>query len=99
MLGLRINLCKSELCPSGEVEGVEDLACILCCKVGFFPMNYCACHCSSYRAISARKLIIMERYLVVYNCQRDGSTLLKITLSTLPTHFLSHAANGLEKLE
>lgn len=40
MRGLRVNLCKSELVPVGDVGGVEELASLLYCKVGSLPMAY-----------------------------------------------------------
>ncbi|RVW61699.1 hypothetical protein CK203_065929 [Vitis vinifera] len=35
--GLRINLAKSEIIPVGEVEGIEELAVELGCRVGQLP--------------------------------------------------------------
>ena len=40
ILGLRINLDKSELIPVGCVENVEALAAELGCKVGSLPSSY-----------------------------------------------------------
>ena len=38
--GLKVNVGKSEIVPVGEVGNLDDLACILCCKVGCLPMSY-----------------------------------------------------------
>ena len=40
MLGLKINLKKSEMIPIEEVDNVEDLACEIMCKVGKLPSSY-----------------------------------------------------------
>ena len=40
ILGLRINLCKSEMVPVGQVLDLERLADILGCKTAQLPMNY-----------------------------------------------------------
>lgn len=39
VLGLKINLAKSELVPIGNVNDVEDLARILGCRVSSLPSN------------------------------------------------------------
>ena len=40
LLGLKINLNKSEIIPIGPVDNVEELASKLGCKAGSFPMSY-----------------------------------------------------------
>ena len=40
ILGLKVNLDKSELIPVGNVENVEELASELDCKVGCLPSTY-----------------------------------------------------------
>ena len=40
ILGLRINLSKSELIPVGRLENLEDLASVLGCKEGVLPTTY-----------------------------------------------------------
>ena len=40
MLGLKINLEKSEMILVGEVDNLEDLACEIGCKVGKLPSSY-----------------------------------------------------------
>lgn len=40
VLGLRINLVKSELVPIGNVNNVEGLANMLGCRVSSLPLKY-----------------------------------------------------------
>ena len=40
MLGLKINLEKSEMVLVGEVDNVENLACKIGCKVGKLSSSY-----------------------------------------------------------
>ena len=40
MLGLKINLEKSEVIPVGEVDLLEELAYEIGCKVGKLPSSY-----------------------------------------------------------
>ena len=37
---LKVNVGKSEIVPVGEVGNLDDLARILCCKVGCLPISY-----------------------------------------------------------
>lgn len=37
---MRINLGKSEIVSVGEVENIEELASVLCCRVSRLPMTY-----------------------------------------------------------
>ena len=40
IIGLKVNVSKSEIVPVGEVGNLDALARVLCCKVGCFPMSY-----------------------------------------------------------
>ncbi len=40
ILGLKINLSKSELVPVGQVPNVPELASILGCRVAALPLTY-----------------------------------------------------------
>ncbi len=40
VIGLRVNMIKSEMMPIGEVENLYSLADILSCRVGALPLNY-----------------------------------------------------------
>ena len=35
-----MNVGKSEIMLVGEVGNLDALACVLCCKIGCFPMSY-----------------------------------------------------------
>ena len=40
ILGLKINVTKSELIPVGRTENLDELALVLGCKVGVLPTTY-----------------------------------------------------------
>ena len=40
IIGLKVNVQKSEMVPIGEIDDVHALAKILGCKVGTLPMSY-----------------------------------------------------------
>jgi hypothetical protein len=109
--GLRINLAKSELVPVGNVMNVEGLASILGCRVSSLPMKYLGLPLgASFKAKSIWDDIIekVERRLagwkMMYLSKGGRVTLIKSTLSNLPTYFMSlfplpvGVANRLEKL-
>jgi len=94
--GLRINLGKSEIVLIGAVEDVEGLAHLLGCRVASFPMSNLGLPLgASYKSVSIWNGIIekMERRLSGWKCMclsKGGwLTLLKSTLSNLPTYLLS----------
>ena len=110
--GLGVNMGKSELVPVGEVNNVSVLADILCCKVGALPMTYLGMPLgSSFKASSVWNPILenIERKLAgwqkLYLSKGGRLTLLKSTLSSLPTYYLSlftipkHVAKRIEKLQ
>jgi hypothetical protein len=110
--GLRINLRKSEIVPIGEIEDVEGLAQILGCWVPSLPMTYLGLLLgASYKAVSIWNGVIekMEWRLAewkrMYLLKGGQLTLLKSTLSNLPTYDLSlfpnlvGVANHLDKLQ
>ena len=110
--GLRINLGKSEMVPVGEVHNVEDLALILGCKVAPLPMKYLGLPLGApFKAKSIWNPIIkrMEKHLVgwkrLYLSKGGKVTIIKSTLSSLPTYFLSlfpipaGVAHRLEKIQ
>uniref|UniRef100_A0A2N9GQ21 Reverse transcriptase domain-containing protein n=1 Tax=Fagus sylvatica TaxID=28930 RepID=A0A2N9GQ21_FAGSY len=112
MTGLGVNMGKSELVPVGEVSNVDQLAEILCCRVGVLPMSYLGMPLgSSFKASSVWNPILekIERKLAgwkkLYLSKGGRLTLLKSTLSSLPTYFLSlftipaHVAERIEKLQ
>jgi hypothetical protein len=110
--GLRINLGKSEMVPVGEVSNLEELALILGCKVAPLPMKYLGLPLGApFKAKSIWNPIIerMEKRLAgwkrLYLSKGGKLTLIKSTLSSLPTYFLSlfpipaGVAHRLEKIQ
>ena len=80
----------------GEVGNLHALACVLCCRVGSLPMNYLGMPLGAHykdpliwNSIQEK----MERRLFgwkqLYMSKRGSLTLLKSTLLSLPTYFLS----------
>jgi hypothetical protein len=96
VFGLRINLAKSELVPVGNVMNVEGLASILGCRVSSLPMKYLGLPLGvSFKAKSIWDDIIekVQRRLAgwkrMYLSKGGRVTLIKSTLSTMPTYFMS----------
>ena len=111
MTGLKVNVAKSELVLIGEVNNVYVLAEILGCRVGALPMTYLGMPLgASHKSPSIWNPILekIHRKLAgwkkLYLSKGGRLTLLKSTLSSLPTYFLSlftiptHVANKIEKL-
>ena len=93
---LKVNLGKSELVPVGSVPNVEELAGVLGCKVAGLPMIYLGLPLgASYKNPSIWNDIIekMEQRLAgwkrMYLSKGARVTLIKSTLSNLPTYYLS----------
>ncbi|KAG2411395.1 hypothetical protein I3760_Q000600 [Carya illinoinensis] len=94
--GLKVNLEKSELVPIGEVSNIRHLARTMGCKVSSFPMTYLGLPLgSASRTIAVWDSVIekIERRLAgwkrLYLSKGGRITLIKSTLSNLPTYFLS----------
>lgn len=106
-----VEVAKSEIVPvvkAGNLNAPEN---ILCCKIGSLPMTYLGMPFGApFQAISIWDSIIekMERKLSLwkhlYLSKGGRLTLLKITLSSLPTYYLSlfivpkSVADRLEKI-
>ena len=112
MSGLHINLAKSELVPIGDVLNMGELVAILGCRQSSLPITYLGLLLGAKfkdRAIWNPILEKMERKLAswkrFYLSKGGKVTLLKSTLSTLPTYYLSlfpipvDVANRIEKLQ
>ena len=112
VISLNFNLAKSEMVLIGEVNNVHALAKILGCRVGILLMTYLGMLLgASHKAPSIWNPILEknERKLAdwkkLYLSKGGRLTLLKSTLSNLPTYFLSlftsptHVANKIEKLQ
>ena len=87
---------KSEIIPIGEVHNIQSLANILQCRVGSLPMIYLGIPLGTlYKTPSIWNLILerMEKKLSGWKrlyLSKDGRlTLLKSTLPSLPTYYLS----------
>jgi hypothetical protein len=110
--GLRINLGKSELVPVGDVSDVEGLADILGCKTASLPMQYLGLPLGAKfksKDIWNPVLEKVERRLAgwkrSYLSKGSKLTLIKSTLSNLPTYYMSlfpipvSVAKRIEKLQ
>jgi hypothetical protein len=92
-----INLSKSELVPLGQVSNVAELANILGCRVSTLPLAYLGL---PLRAGFKKKVVwnnVVEKFekrLIgwkrLYLSKGGRLTLIKSTLSSLPTYYLSH---------
>jgi hypothetical protein len=94
--GLKVNLAKSVLVPVGSVDNVDGLASILGCGVSSLPLKYLGLPLGAcYKAKSIWDGVVekIERRLAswkrMYLSKGGRVTLIKSTLSNLPTYFLS----------
>jgi len=94
--GLKINLDKSVLVPVGIVDNMDDLPSILGCGVSSLPLKYLGLPLEApFKAKSCWDEVVgkIERRLAswkrLYLSKGGRVTLIKSTLSNLPTYFLS----------
>ena len=94
--GLKVNVGKSEIVPMGEVGNIGALANILQCRVGSLPMKYLVMPLGTpYKTASIWNHILekMEKkfsgWKRLYLAKVIRLTLLKSTLSSLPTYYQS----------
>ena len=110
--GLKINLGKSDLVPVGMLDNLDLLLIVLGCKQGTLPMKYLGLPLGAKfkdKAIWNPILEKIERRFAgwkhLYLSKGGRVTLIKSTLSNLPTYFLSlfpipaAMANRIEKLQ
>jgi hypothetical protein len=110
--GLKINLAKSVLVPVGDVDNVDELTGIMECGVSSLPLKYLGLPlgaCFKAKSIWDGVLEKMEQRLAgwkrLYLSKGGRVTLIKSTLSNLPTYLLSlfpipvSVANRIEKLQ
>ena len=109
--GLKVNVLKSEMVPIGEVPNIHVLVEILGCRIGSLPMTYLGMPLgASHKSPTIWNPILekIERKLAgwkkMYLSKGGRLTLLKSTLSSLPTYFVSlftistHVANKIGRL-
>ena len=112
MSGLKINLGKLELVLVGVVHNNDHFLVVLGCKQGSLPMKYLGLPLGAKfkeKTIWNPILEKMERRLAgwkhLYLSKGGSVTLIKSTLSNLPTYFLSlfpipaSVANRIERLQ
>ena len=94
--GLKINLSKSEMVPAGNVPNLDSLAAIMGCKIIQLPMTYLGLPLGENfmsKSIWCPILEKMECKLAgwqrMYLSKGGRVTLIKSTLLSLPTYFLS----------
>ena len=110
--GLKINLGKSELVPVGDVPNVQALVGILGCRVSALPLTYFGLPLgASFKNKSIWNPVVekIEKRLAgwkrFYLSKGGRITLIKSTLSNLPTYYLSlfpipkSVARRIEKLQ
>ena len=110
--GLGVNIGKSELVPVGTVLNMHQLADILCCRISALSLLYLGLPLgASFKASSIWNPILekIERQLAgwkkLYLSKGGRLTLLKSTLSSLSTYYLSlftipkHVAVRIEQLQ
>ncbi|XP_059630150.1 uncharacterized protein LOC132273143 [Cornus florida] len=94
--GLKVNVGKSVLVPVSDVPNIGMLASILGCRIGSFPISYLGLPLGApSRCVGVWDPVVdrFERRLVGWKQQylsKGGRvTLIKSTLSCLPTYFIS----------
>ena len=94
--GLKVNVGKSEIVLVGEVNNLAELASIFHCRVGSLPLKYLGMPLgTSFKTAFIWNPILekMEKKLSgwkrLYLSKGGRLTLLRSTLSSLPTYFLS----------
>jgi len=94
--GLKVNLGKLELVRMRDVEEVEILAEALNCKVSSLPMRYLGLPLGAAFKSKAIWDVVLERmekqlasWKKIYLSKGGRITLIKSTLSSFPTYFLS----------
>ena len=102
---LKVNALKSEMVSNGEVPNVHVLAEILGCRIGSLPMTYLGMPLgASHKSPTVWNPIFEKIKRKLAGCKKmcfsksGRLTLLKSTLSNLPTYYLS-PANKIERLQ
>ena len=93
--GLKINLGKSELVPVGAVNNIDLFLVVLGCKQGSLPMKYLGLLLGANSRIRLYGILFWRKWRGDWRVgnantyPREVVTLIKSTLSNLPTYFLS----------
>ena len=94
--GLKINLGKSSIFSVGNVENVERLACELGCKVGELPTTYLGLLLGErgntakvWGGVEEKFRKKLAWWKSNYISKGDRLTLIKSTLSNIPTYLMS----------
>ena len=112
IIGLKVNVSKSEIALVGEVGNVDALARILCCKVGRLPMFYLGMPLGAHFKDASIWNPVLERvekklsgWKRLYLSKGGRLTLSKSTLLSIPTYYLSlftipqHIVDRLERIQ
>jgi hypothetical protein len=110
--GLRVNMSKSEMVPVGEVPNLSNLAESLCYHIGKLLLSYLGMPLGALYKVTVVWNPILEKmecrlsgWQKLYLSKGGRLTLLRSTLSSLPTYFLSlftipiSVAHRIEKLQ
>ena len=111
MTGLKVNVLKSEMVPIGEVPNVHVLTEFVGCWIGSLHMTYLGMPLGASHKFPTVWNLILEKiesklagWKNMYLSKGRRLTLLKSTLSSLPTYYLSlftiptHVAIKIERL-
>nr|XP_016476809.1 PREDICTED: uncharacterized protein LOC107798345 [Nicotiana tabacum] len=104
--GLKINHRKCEITPMGEVDNIEEIAHVLNCKVGTLPTTYLELPLgASSKDLAMWNPVIerVEKWLAgwqkKYLSIGGKEVLIKSTLSSIPTNYMSFLHERLERLQ
>uniref|UniRef100_A0A2N9EU99 ubiquitinyl hydrolase 1 n=1 Tax=Fagus sylvatica TaxID=28930 RepID=A0A2N9EU99_FAGSY len=110
--GLRVNLRKSEMVPVGDVPNLRALADIMGCRIGSLPMSYLGMPLGAnfksktvWNSILEKMECKLAGWKSLYLSKGGRLMLLKSTLSSLPTYYLSlftipvSVANRIERIQ
>ena len=96
IIGLRVNVGKSEIVPVGEVGNLSTLTHVLCCKMGSLPMKYLGIPLGAHYKAPLIWNTILEKgerrlsgWKSLYQSKGGRLSLLKSTPSSLSTYYLS----------
>ncbi|KAJ9687213.1 hypothetical protein PVL29_015891 [Vitis rotundifolia] len=94
--GLRINLAKSEIIPVGEVQGIEELAVELGCRVGQLPSMYLGLPLGvpnkavyGWDGVEEKMRRRLARWKSQYISKGGRITLIKSTMVSMPVYQMS----------